>query len=101
MPIRQLAVVGLIAALAFFPLGALAGGQTKGEEPKPTAVPATEGTSENAPASREGPLAADQEIISRRYKRFEDTLRKIAESLRKTDPDRADLLIRALGKSTE
>src|SRR5678809_1286485 len=33
--------------------------------------------------------------------RFEDTLRKIAESLRKTDPDRADLLLRAIGKSTE
>ena len=40
-------------------------------------------------------------MISRRYKRFEDTLYKIAESMRKTDPDRADLLVRAIGKSKE
>jgi hypothetical protein len=50
-------------------------------------------------ASREGPLANGQEVISRRYRRFEETLLKIAESLRKTDPERADLLFRAIGKS--
>ena len=50
-------------------------------------------------ASREGPLATGQEVISRRYRRFEETLLKIAESLRKTDPERADLLFRAIGKS--
>ncbi len=53
------------------------------------------------PASREEPLAAGQDVINRRYKRFEDTLYKIAEALRRTDPDRADLLLRAIGKSKE
>ncbi len=48
--------------------------------------------------TRDEPLSSGQEVISRRYKRFEDTLRKIAESLRKTDPDRADLLLRAIGQ---
>ena len=52
-------------------------------------------------ASREEPLATGQDVINRRYKRFEDTLYKIAEALRRTDPDRADLLLRAIGKSKE
>jgi hypothetical protein len=52
-------------------------------------------------ASREEPLAAGQDVINRRYKRFEDTLYKIAEALRRSDPDRADLLLRAIGKSKE
>src|SRR5262249_37988314 len=52
-------------------------------------------------AAKDEPLSTSQEMISRRYKRFEDTLYKIHESLRKSDPDRADLLLRALGKSRE
>jgi hypothetical protein len=65
--------------------------------------PAVEGAKPpaGAAAPREEPLAASQEMISRRYKRFEDTLYKIAESMRKTDPERSDLLIRAIGKSKE
>ncbi|MBI5760852.1 MAG: hypothetical protein HZA46_20210, partial [Planctomycetales bacterium] len=35
------------------------------------------------------------------YKRFEETLLKLAEVLRKTDPDRATLLVRAIGRSRE
>jgi len=49
--------------------------------------------------AREEPLATGQEVIFRRYRRFEETLGKVAESLRKTDPERADLLFRAIGKS--
>src|SRR5262249_58221324 len=49
----------------------------------------------------EGSPPAVGDATNRRYKRFEDTLYKIAEALRKTDPDRADLLIRAIGKSKE
>ncbi|MFN0055743.1 MAG: hypothetical protein ACKV0T_26670 [Planctomycetales bacterium] len=56
---------------------------------------------EPSPSAVAEPLAATQDLISRRYKRFEDTLYKIAESMRRTDPDRADLLIRAIGKSKE
>lgn len=42
----------------------------------------------------------DQQLsLSSRFKRFEETLRKIADYTRKTDPDRAELLYRAIGKS--
>ncbi|MGQ0633128.1 MAG: hypothetical protein ACT4QC_00845 [Planctomycetaceae bacterium] len=53
----------------------------------------------SADDARDGPLASVQESISRRYKRFEDALSKIAESLRRVDPERADLLLRAIGQS--
>lgn len=46
-------------------------------------------------------LASRQEAIVLRYQRFEATLLQLAEYLRKTDPDRAELLVRALGKSKE
>lgn len=39
--------------------------------------------------------------MQRQYKRFEDGLYRIAEGLRKSDPERADLLLRAIGKSKE
>src|SRR5262245_54061164 len=46
-------------------------------------------------------LASDQDAIKARYKRFNLTLQQMAEILRKQDPERADLLFRALGKSQE
>ena len=46
-------------------------------------------------------LANDQDAIRARYKRFNLTLQQMAEILRKQDPERADLLFRALGKSQE
>lgn len=60
------------------------------------AEPATE-TTEPAPAN----LAATQEVIEMRYRRFEGTLQQLSEYLRKTDPARAELLVRAIGKSKE
>jgi hypothetical protein len=65
---------------------------------------------ETAAATKESPAAgaADQgglneaeASLSRRYKQFERTLLQMAEYLRKTEPERADLLIRAIGKSKE
>lgn len=57
---------------------------------------------DDAPAAaKDEPLFSSQEMISRRYKRFEDTLSKIYETLKKTDPERAELLLRAIGKSKE
>lgn len=47
------------------------------------------------------PLATRQEALSLRYQRFESTLLQLGEYLRKTDPDRAELLLRTLGKSKE
>ena len=46
-------------------------------------------------------LAASQEAIEMRYRRFEGTLQQLSEYLRKTDPSRAELLVRAIGKSKE
>jgi hypothetical protein len=113
---RRWLTVGLIAALVWFPAGVLlaapgdaAGPDAKGPDAKSPAAAdagkdgAAAANSEKAgePSAREESLATGQEIINRRYKRFEDTLYKIAESLRKTDPDRADLLLRAIGRSKE
>ncbi len=47
------------------------------------------------------PLPSRQEAVALRYQRFESSLNQLAEHLRKTDPDRADLLFRAIGKSKE
>ena len=53
------------------------------------------------PAASKPNLANDQDAIRARYKRFNLTLQQMAEILRKQDPERADLLFRALGKSQE
>ncbi len=62
----------------------------------PSAPPAT--SSETKPDT---PLPSRQEAVALRYSRFENSLNQLAEHLRKTDPDRADLLFRAIGKSKE
>ena len=55
-----------------------------------------------APAAEASlPLASTQEAIRARYLRFENTLQQLSEYLRKTDPQRADLLVRTIGKSKE
>jgi hypothetical protein len=65
-------------------------------------VPAVLPAQEPVPASAKQPdLASDQDAIKARYKRFNLTLQQMAEVLRKQDPERADLLFRALGKSQE
>jgi hypothetical protein len=62
-------------------------------------------TSKAAPAAgaaeQPGGLNESEASLSRRYKQFERTLLQMAEYLRKTEPERADLLIRAIGKSKE
>ncbi len=63
------------------------------ETPNPVADP-----SDGVPAPN---LAATQEAIEMRYRRFEGTLQQLSEYLRKTDPARAELLVRAIGKSKE
>jgi hypothetical protein len=56
---------------------------------------------ETQPPPQKPNLANDQDAIKARYKRFNLTLQQMAEILRKQDPERADLLFRALGKSQE
>jgi len=57
--------------------------------------------SQESAAKSPGALATTQDAISMRFKRFEKTLLQMAEYLRKTDPARADLLIRVIGRSQE
>ncbi len=58
-------------------------------------------SAQEAPPPNKPNLANDQDSIKARYKRFNLTLQQMAEILRKQDPERADLLFRALGKSQE
>jgi hypothetical protein len=54
------------------------------------------------PAAKEpAPISNEQETVLRKYQRFENTLQQLAEYLRRTDPGRADLVVRVIGKSTE
>ncbi len=54
--------------------------------------------SESEPAES---LSSVQEGLAMRFQRFENTMLQVAEYLRKTDPERADLLVRAIGRSKE
>lgn len=104
------AVVGL-TSVALLP-GIAQAQQAPGETPaaktgdEAKADPA--GQAGDSPAGEEAPggakqagLNSSQEALQRQYRRFEEGLYRIAESLRKTDPERADLLLRAIGKSKE
>lgn len=62
-----------------------------------SATPSTDVSTATQPAD----LAAAQEGLAVRYQRFENTLLQLAEYMRKSDPARADLLVRAIGKSKE
>ena len=81
-------LLSLIAVALLSPAG-----QTAFAQDAPAAV---------APAGEASvPLAISQEAIRARYLRFENTLQQLSEYLRKADPQRADLLVRAIGKSKE
>ena len=88
-------LVTLCLAGAWFCVGVVALGQE--------AAPAQSSeTVETTPSSEnEQPLSARQEALVMRYRRFENSLLQLAEYLRRTDPARADLLVRAIGKSKE
>ena len=58
------------------------------------------GTQPNS-AAEPGNINEAEASLSRRYRQFERILLQMAEYLRKTEPERADLLIRAIGKSKE
>ena len=104
------AVVGLTSA-ALLP-GIAQAQQAPGETPAAKtgdeAKADSAGQAGDSPAGEEAPggakqagLNSSQEALQRQYRRFEEGLYRIAESLRKTDPERADLLLRAIGKSKE
>ena len=51
--------------------------------------------------TNEPSLRAKQLAIAGRYQRFEQLLLQLAEYMRKTDPEKAELLVRAIGQSKE
>jgi hypothetical protein len=70
------------------------------DSPAKDSAPSTKDSAAGGSAEQGG-LNESQASLSRRYKQFERTLLQMAEYLRKTEPERADLLIRAIGKSKE
>jgi hypothetical protein len=80
--------------------GATALAQERPAQERPASdAKAAEGSAPSEPAP--GGLDENQASLERRYQQFERTLLQMAEYLRKTEPERADLLIRAIGKSKE
>ncbi len=75
------------------------------EAPQPAepakAQPAATDGQPTAEPGKEVPLGVSQQALGNRFERFQTTLLQMAEQMRKTDPDRAELLFRALGKSQE
>jgi len=69
----------------------------------PAGGPASKGVAGTQPNSTAEPgnINEAEASLSRRYRQFERILLQMAEYLRKTEPERADLLIRAIGKSKE
>jgi hypothetical protein len=69
----------------------------------PAAGPASNGVAGKQPngTAEPGNINEAEASLSRRYRQFERILLQMAEYLRKTEPERADLLIRAIGKSKE
>jgi hypothetical protein len=92
------AACGTFAGLILFSVSTTPARAQETPAPAPPARPA-EGTppAEAAP----GNLDESQASLERRYQQFERTLLQMAEYLRKTEPERADLLIRAIGRSKE
>jgi hypothetical protein len=95
--LRLLKIAAVWGLLLTIPARGLVVAQESAADPAPaTPVPTTTDAAEAPPS-----LSTRQELLALRFQRFETTLLQLADYLRKTDPDRAELLIRALGKSKE
>jgi hypothetical protein len=91
-----LAAGGALASVAFVTVSPA---PARGQETRPSEPKTAEGNgTAEAPASG---LDETESSLERRYQQFERTLLQMAEYLRKTEPERADLLIRAIGRSKE
>ncbi len=62
---------------------------------------ATESAGETDPAAEEKSALDRQREVANRYRQFDRTLQKMADYLRKTDPAKADILVRAIRLSKE
>jgi hypothetical protein len=91
-----LAACGTLASVAFVMMGPA---PARAQETRPPESKPAEGSgSAETPANG---LDETEASLERRYQQFERTLLQMAEYLRKTEPERADLLIRAIGRSKE
>src|SRR5579872_7252315 len=88
--------VCLASAVMFVLAGAASAEDSPAKNPAPSIR-----NSAAAGNADQGGLNEAEASLSRRYKQFERTLLQMAEYLRKTEPERADLLIRAIGRSKE
>ncbi|HUG90821.1 MAG TPA: hypothetical protein VML55_08315 [Planctomycetaceae bacterium] len=94
-------VAGAVACLLGFPLF-VAAQPDAAADPAPAAVPAGAAAAGEQPAvDPDAPVNESQEVLAARYKRFERLLLQVSEYLRKSDPDKADLLVRAVRLSKE
>lgn len=97
MQYRRLALMTLLAGLLTVPIVPFSQPSDVLRQSVAVDSPATE----KATKTPEIPLGVSQQAISRRYRQFEETLLKMAELMRKSDPDRTALLRRVMGKSKE
>lgn len=86
-------VVLLFGAACLLTLGVFFAEAQDAPAPSDATDPALPQVEEQTP-----PLFSEQDAIAQRFKRFERTLGQIEGYLRKTDPEQADLLVRAIGK---
>src|SRR5579872_7377913 len=90
------AACGTLAGVAFVTVGQT---PARAQDARPAEPKAGDGSAPaGTPASG---LDETEASLERRYQQFERTLLQMAEYLRKTEPERADLLIRAIGRSKE
>ncbi len=88
--LRRLAVLSLIGCVSYAAGPGLSATRSAG---------AADNSASTADKESRVSLDTTQQAISRRYLRFEEKLRKMAALMRKTDPDRANLLTRVIGES--
>jgi len=96
--IRPTIVAALCVVVALGVYVARAAGDQKsgqGSSPQPSSPTGSDAAAETLK------LDESEAGLSRRYRQFERTLLQMAEYLRKTEPERASLLIRTIGKSKD
>lgn len=91
--LRAVTLLGLAVGLSW------SNGLLADEPAKQPAKPMVDAAPAEKP--KEVPLEVSQQVLAKRFEQFQNTLLQMAEQMRKTDPDRAELIFRALSKSQE
>ncbi|HET6323276.1 MAG TPA: hypothetical protein VFG04_01145 [Planctomycetaceae bacterium] len=95
-----LSALALCGTLAGFGIVTVCSLPARAQERPAADAKAADGSAPSESAAG-GALNESEASLERRYQQFERTLLQMAEYLRKTEPERADLLIRAIGRSKE